>query len=112
MNKYGAIKTQVNGITFDSKAEARRYSQLLMLEKAGHIAGLTLQVSFELAKSVKFSGDKRAKPPLRYVADFMYSDIKLGKIVVEDVKGVATPLFKAKRHLMMALHGVEVRVVS
>ena len=110
MNKYGAIKTEVAGITFDSKAEARRYGQLIMLERAGHITGLTRQVPFVLAPSVKFTGDKRAKPPLRYVADFMYSDVKLGKLVVEDVKGVATPLFNAKRHLMLALHGVEVRV--
>ena len=110
MSKFGAIKTQVNGIVFDSKAEARRYGQLLMLEKAGHITGLTLQVPFVLAQGVKFEGDKRAKPPLRYVADFVYSDVKLGKIIVEDVKGVSTPLFKVKRHLMLANHGIEVKV--
>lgn len=110
MSKFGAIKTQVNGIVFDSKAEARRYGQLLMLEKAGHITGLTLQVPFVLAHGVKFEGDKRAKPPLRYVADFVYSDVKLGKIIVEDVKGVSTPLFKVKRHLMLANHGIEVKV--
>lgn len=112
MNKYGAIKMQVNGIVFDSKAEGRRYGQLLMLQQAGHITGLTLQVPFVLAQGVKFTGDKRAKPPLRYIADFVYTDTKLGKIVVEDVKGVATPLFNAKRHLMLALHGVEVKVTK
>jgi hypothetical protein len=110
MNKFGAKKTEVGGIKFDSKAEARRYQALLMLEKAGHIAGLTCQVPFVLAPSVKFEGAKRAKPAMRYIADFVYSEN--GKIVVEDVKGVITPLFQAKRHWLKAMHGIDVRVTS
>jgi len=110
VNKYGAIKTQVNGITFDSKAEASRYGELLLLGKAGHIAGLTLQVPFILAPAVILNG--RKKPALKYVADFVYTDTKLGQIVVEDVKGVMTPLFRAKQHLMKSVHGVDVRVTA
>jgi len=49
---------------------------------------------------------------LRYFADFMYSDIKTGKIVVEDVKGVITPLFRVKQHLMKSVHGIDVRVTA
>ena len=113
MSKYRAIKTVVDGITFDSKAEARRYGELIMLERAGRISGLTRQVSYELAKGVKFEGEKRAKPPLRYIADFVYCDIDAGGVIVcEDVKGVQTPLFRAKRHWMLAVHGVQVRVTS
>lgn len=112
MNKFGAIKTEVAGITFDSKAEARRYGQLIMLERAGHIAGLTRQVPFVLAPSVKFEGAKRIKPALRYVADFCYSDIKTGRVVVEDVKGAITPLFRVKQHLMKSVHNIDIKVVS
>ena len=112
MNKFGAIKTEVNGLKFDSKAEARRYGQLLDLSRAGLITGLTMQVPFELAPGVKLAGAKRAKPPLRYIADFVYSDTKWGQIVVEDVKGVITPLFRVKQHLMKSVHGIDVRVVS
>ena len=110
MNKYGARKTQVNGIMFDSMAEARRYGQLLILQKAGHVSGLTLQVPFILADSVILDG--RKKPALRYIADFVYCDIKLGQIVVEDVKGVRTPLFRVKQHLMKSVHGIDVRLSS
>ena len=36
-NKYGSRKVEVNGIMFDSKREAARYQELLLLEKAGDI---------------------------------------------------------------------------
>jgi len=111
-NKFGAVKTTLAGIQFDSKAEAARYGQLQLLERTGQIAGITRQVAFVLAPSVKLHGARRAKPALRYVADFVYSDVRTGKIVVEDVKGVITPLFRVKQHLMMSVHGVDVRVVQ
>ncbi len=112
MNKYKAQKTDVCGILFDSKAEARRYGQLINLERSGAIAGLVRQVQFTLAPSVKLEGAKRVKPALRYVADFCYSDIKTSKVVVEDVKGVITPLFRVKQHLMKTVHNIDVRIVS
>jgi len=112
MNKYGAKKTEVNGITFDSKAEARRYAQLIVMQQAGRITGLVLQVPFELAPAIKFPGEKRKKPALKYIADFVYSDMADGQIVVEDVKGVVTSLFRAKQHLMATTHGIFVRVVA
>ncbi len=111
MSKYGAIKTVSDGIKFDSKREATRYRTLMLLAKAGHITGLTMQVPFELAPAVKFSDEKRTKPALRFVADFVYSDVLTGTIVVEDSKGMQTPLFRAKRHLMKTVLGIEVKVV-
>lgn len=110
MNKYGAHKTTVGALKFDSKAEARRYGDLVLLQKAGHISGLTLQVPFVLARSVKFAGAARAKPAMKYVADFVYTDTATGKIVVEDCKGMVTPLFQAKRHWMLATLGIDVKV--
>ena len=112
MNKYLNKKTEYGGIKFDSKAEASRYRDLELLQKAGNISGLLRQISFVLAPSVKFDGAKKAKPALRYVADFMYSDTKTGKIVIEDCKGMITREFRIKQHLMKSVHGVEIKLTK
>lgn len=108
MSKYGNRKTIVDGITFDSKAEAKRYSVLKLLERAGEITDLQRQVKFELAPPVRLGG--RGRPALRYIADFVYQQD--GQQVVEDVKGVITAAFRIKRHLMKAIHGIEIREVA
>ena len=107
MSKYRAKKTEVFGATFDSAFEARAYLELRAREVAGEIADLKTQVVFELAPAVKIQGRKR--PPLRYVADFSY--IEGGKLVVADAKGVITEGYRIKRHLMAAVHGVEIREI-
>lgn len=76
------------------------------MEKQGLIEHLTFQPVFVLAEKVKFPSIKKTKPALRYVADFLYH--KDGKRIVEDVKGVQTAAYRIKKHLMMAVHGVEV----
>lgn len=106
-SKYGAVKTQVDGITFASLAEAARYRELKLLERAGQIDSLELQPVYELAPSVKYSGAARAKPALRYIADFRYRDHH-GKLIVNDVKGKTTEAYIIKKHLMMAIHGIEI----
>lgn len=111
--KYGNKKTKIGEITFDSKREAERWSHLRLLERAGHISGLRRQVSFELAPPVKFEGAARAKPALRYFADFEY--VENGARVVEDVKSPATvkkEAFVMKRHLMKSVHGIDVRITT
>jgi len=107
-SKYGAKKTQVDGITFDSRAEAARFLELKALERAGQITNLELQPKFELAPAVKLGG--RTKPALRYIADFRYID-HLGNVVVEDVKGVRTDSYQIKRHMMKFVHGIEITEV-
>ena len=49
-SKYGAIRTTVDGVTFASKAEARRYAELKLLEQAGEIKGLELQPKFDIER--------------------------------------------------------------
>lgn len=110
MSKYGALKTNVSGIVFDSKAEARRFGELVILQRAGYIANLERQPIYVLAPAVVIGG--RKKPALRYKADFRYADVKACKIVVEDVKGVVTPLFRVKQHLMKSVHDIEVMVIA
>ena len=110
--KYRNQPTVVEGHRFDSKKEARRYQELRYLEQKGVIENLALQVAFELAPSVRFEDEPRAKPALKYVADFVYSEG--GRRIVEDVKSGATAkaaAYRIKRHLMKAVHGIEVREV-
>ena len=92
-NKYGNRKTEVDGIVFHSKKEARRYGQLRFLEKGKKITGLACQPSFDLI----VGGVKIAK----YVGDFIYFEDD--QCVVEDVKGFETPVFKIKWALARAL---------
>ena len=108
--KYGNRKTEVAGIMFDSKAEANRWCDLMLLVKAGQISCLELQPVYVLAPSVKFTFASRSKPELRYRADFTY--LRNGVQIVEDVKGVETEVFKIKRHLMKSVHGIDVRVIK
>lgn len=110
--KYRNQKVVIDGITFDSKREAGRYQELQALAARNLIEDLRHQVPFELAPGVRFSDEKRAKPALRYVADFAY---RLdGRLVVEDVKSAITAkaaAYRIKRHLMLAVHGIEVQEV-
>lgn len=105
-SKYGAVKTQVDGITFASKREAARYVELKALEKAGHISDLRLQPSYELVPAIFLDGKKQR--PVRYLADFRYVD-HLGETIVEDVKGHKTREYQLKRRLMKFLLGIEVK---
>ena len=86
MNKYRNKKKIVNGIEFDSKLEGRRYSELLLLQKANKIKDLQLQPSFELIPSFKKNGKTFRKTT--YKADFLYTDTETGKKVVEDTKRI------------------------
>lgn len=108
MSKYGNRKTVVDGITFDSQAEARRYGQLKLMLRAGAITDLALQVPFELVPSVVMGNRKR--PAIKYKADFVYTEN--GQRVVEDVKGMKTAVYSLKKHLMMHVHGIEIREVA
>ncbi|VVE12585.1 hypothetical protein PCA20602_02713 [Pandoraea capi] len=100
-SKYGNKKCEVDGIQFDSRAEARRWSQLMAMQERCEIHELERQVVYLLAPGVVING--RKAPPLRYVADFVYE--RGEETVIEDVKGVITPEYRIKRHLM-ALKGL------
>lgn len=105
-NKFGAVKTTVNGIVFDSKAEAGRYQTLVMLQRAGEITGLELQPVFLLTVG--------SRTVARYYADFRYAVASTGEIVVEDVKSppTRTPLYRLKKAWAEALYGIRITEVS
>jgi len=107
--KYNNRPCQVGNDKYRSHRERDRHQALLLLQKAGRIAGLVREVPFQLALGVKIEGESRRRPPVRYVADFVYSDVKAGRVVVEDAKGMQTPLYRLKKHLMATVHGIHVQ---
>lgn len=105
--KYRNKRTVVDGIKFQSIKESVVYGKLKILEQAGKIKNLRLQVPFVLAPQVVIDG--RKKPALRYFADFVYEEN--GKQVIVDVKGIQSQSFKIKRHLMLSVLGLEITIV-
>jgi len=97
MNKYKNKKCSFDGYKFDSKKEMNRYLQLKLLQRGGKISDLTLQPSYMLQESFKING--KTIRAIKYVADFKY--IENGVVVVEDVKGCLTDVYKIKKKLFL-----------
>lgn len=114
VNKYQAQKCEFNGIWFDSKREANRYAELLLLSRSGQITSLQRQVKFELIPAQKDEKGKCLERAVSYIADFVYKD-KQGNTVVEDVKGYkqggAYSVFTIKRKLMLYKYGIKIREI-
>jgi hypothetical protein len=130
-NKYNNKEITVNGNRFDSRPEARRYSQLLILEKAGIITDLKRQVVFELIPSqfeeyetgeIFKRGNLKGQPKVarrcleksvKYIADFTYYD-EYGKFIVEDTKSEATKTkdFVIKRKLMLFFNNIKIKEIT
>ena len=119
-SKYHNKKITVDGITFDSKKEANRWCELLLLERAGQIKNLERQKVFELIPTQreilpekdKYGNNKLGKVierPVKYKADFTY--IENGKMIVEDTKGYRTSEYVMKRKMMLYLHGIRIREI-
>lgn len=123
MSKYNSKKIEIDGYTFDSKKESKRYLFLKDLENLGQIEDLRLQVKYVLipAQREPMYVTPRGKIKLgnvierecAYIADFVYKEN--GKEVVEDVKGYrrgpAYSLYTIKRKLMLEKYGVRIREV-
>lgn len=101
-NKYGAIKTTVDGITFHSKGEAGRYGQLKLMQKAKLIKDLKLQPKFP----IEYQGHKICTA----IFDFEY--IEKGQWIAEDFKGFQTSVSRLKFKLAQAFYPTcEFRIV-
>jgi hypothetical protein len=94
--KYRNTRTKVDGITFDSKAEAARYMELKTLQAAGEVQWFIRQPRFLLEEGFEKGGEVFG--PIEYVADFLIC-WKDGSITVEDVKGMRTRTYLDKRKL-------------
>lgn len=129
-HKFNAVKTVIDGHTFASKAEAKRYGELLMLQKAGEIRGLVLQPRFPLYVQTNVVKDD---PILvgTYVADFAYEERVVRGVKpavplrrkqaelsvewedkIEEVKGFKTPLYRWKKKHVEAQYGVQITEIT
>lgn len=119
INKYHAKKVELDGLKFDSKKEAKRYRELLLLERAGQIKDLQMQVQYELIPSQKDISGRVIERAVIYIADFVYTDIStpVHRLIVEDVKGyrntnsAAYAKFVIKRKLMLYKNGIKITEV-
>ncbi len=98
-NKFNARRTTLGEDVFDSKAEAARWVQLLRQQEMGDIHDLERQPAYDFACGATYRGD------------FRYRNSE-GALVVEDVKGMETELFKLKARLMLHEHGITLRKVK
>lgn len=109
MNKYRNQKTMVDGYLFDSKKEAARYGELKLMFRAKKLVALELQPKFPIVVN--------GKKICTYIADFSYDVPFIGNDsippvrVVEDVKGIKTPIYRLKKKLVEAIYGVTIQEV-
>jgi hypothetical protein len=139
--KYGNKKVVIDGIEFDSKKEARRYRELKLLEKAGEIKDLQMQVKYILIPAQRepdtvgvrggIKKGKHIEKECAYVADFVYQEKIKSTVdfidchdtvvmshtetdwqtVVEDTKGFRTKDYIIKRKLMLYIHGIKIKEI-
>lgn len=114
MNKYNAQKVKVDGKTFDSKMEHRRWEQLLLLEQAGEIRNLVFHPVFQLQPG--FSHEGKQVRAISYEGDFLYEEqlpSGIWRLVMEDVKGHQTSGFKLKQKMFWRLYPLyELRIIT
>lgn len=108
MHNIGKKKV-VDGINFDSDRKHKRYQTLKTLEKTGDIGNLRTQVKYELIPTLRIGGITHRK--CVYIADFVYIYRRTGKTIIEDVKGVKTPVYMIKKRLMKQLHDIDIMEV-
>lgn len=107
--KYRSKATIVDGICFASKKEARRYGELNLLRRLGEIRNLETQ--FKMPVWVMNFKGTRSTLAFNYVADFKYNDGKSGDLVIEDVKGFRTPLYRLKKKCVEAQYEISIREI-
>ncbi len=96
--KYKNVRTFAVDRTFASGREEVRAGELNLLLRAGEIFCLNFQVRFPLpGKTV-------------YIADFVYLDKQL-EPVIEDAKGIKTPVYKLKKRQFAERYGKEIEEV-
>lgn len=108
MNKYRARKTVFLGISFDSKGEADRYRYLWEMSVIGEISDLQRQKEYELIPA--FSVGRKRYRPIKYIADFVYTH--KGREIVEDYKGMKTPVYLIKRKLFAWRYQKEIHEIK
>ena len=106
--KYHNKPEVVDGVRFDSRKEARRYQDLRLLQRGAQIVDLELQPRFVL----RVIGPEGEEVIIgSYYADFRYRDVEKQCVVVEDVKGVRTPVYRLKKKHVEAQYGITIQEI-
>ncbi len=108
-HKYGAQATVTAGIRFPSKAEARRWDELVLLERAGEIRELEPHPAYPI---VVHGPDGRPRIVAVYVADSRYRAGPEGILTIEDVKGIRTPVYRLKKRLVEAIYDITITEIG
>ncbi|CEN29357.1 DUF1064 domain-containing protein [Lactococcus piscium] len=104
VHKYRAVKTKVDDIVFDSKAEALYYQ----LHK--HDKGMKMQEKFVLMDKFRLNG--KAYREIAYVPDFTFYDDDDNLIKIVDVKGMLTSGFKIKAKMFANRYNMQITVAK
>ena len=111
-SKYGNVKTEAGGFKHASKKQALRWVLLRQWEREGKIRNLKREVSFPILVKGEKICDYRADHVYETVThDFCGGNVTIWDQVVEDVKGVKTDVYKLKKKLMRAVHGIDIKEV-
>lgn len=102
-NKYGNVRTDYNGRTFSSKKEAAHAQRLDLLKRASDPKERVLLVKYQ----VPFRLDIGRCHIADYIADFVV-EYANGRKEIQDVKGFRTDVYKLKKKLLFALHGITI----
>ena len=103
VQKYGNISVVIDGYKFPSKLEASRYVEL-KVQRALGLVDFKMQVKYEIVVC--------GMHICYYIADFVVTDLRTGEVTVEDTKGVETADFRLKKKLMLAAHGIEIKLIK
>lgn len=94
-HKFGAVKTERNGFKFDSKKEAARYDDLMLLIRAKEVVFFLRQVPFHLPGNVTYRVDYQ----------IFWTN---GEVTFEDVKGMKTATYIMKKKMVESLYPIEI----
>lgn len=110
-SKYKSKKVSTEEGIFDSRKEYKRYLELKSKEEKGEISNLQRQVTYQIMPRLTDENGKFKHHPIKYVADFVYTDNTTGREVVEDAKGLRTEVYKIKKKLMYWQYKIEIKEV-
>jgi hypothetical protein len=104
--KMRATRLGIVGEWFGSTKEAKRWIALKQMELAGAITGLQRQPEFQLLMESRLSSEETDCG--KYLADFMYTDVAAKRRVIEDCKGMRTPVYRLKKKIVEALYDITI----
>ena len=111
VSKLHNVKVEVGGITFDSKAEARRHRALCLFQEQGMIRGLRVHPKYLLQEAFVDNEGQKVQA-IHYEADFEYFDLEVERLVAEDCKGFVTDLFALKSKMFRKRYPeIEFRII-